>query len=147
MILAFCKIHSFIGKYFSLTFLFLSYQTCNFRYADKSLSKGVGKLKKQQKCQELFSSNFCAPAFHGLPLTGSEIKFLDLAPSTTCDLTTCPWLERSPGWLLVIRVHICWWEGPRKIADNIPLTSNPFREKKDAPLCLLLCYRMFLNSS
>lgn len=143
MILAFCKIHSFIGKYFSLTFLFLSYQTCNFRYADKSLSKGVGKLKKQQKCQELFSSNFCAPAFHGLPLTGSEIKFLDLAPSTTCDLTTCPWLERSPGWLLVIRVHICWWEGPRKIADRQYSFNQQSLQGKER--CSLMPAFMLLN--
>lgn len=61
MILSCCKIHSSIGKYFSLTFLLLSYQTPSFRCVDKSLNNRVAKHWKTAKMPEavLISSFLC----------------------------------------------------------------------------------------
>lgn len=59
MILTFGKIHSFDLDIFQSLLLF-SYQTPNFRCADKSLSKGVGKHYKSSKnarsCSDLLIS-------------------------------------------------------------------------------------------
>lgn len=101
MILAFCKIHSFIWKYLSLTssFLLLSYQTPILDW--QASKQGSGEtLEKQQKSQELLSSSFCAPAFDGLSRIGSEIKSYVFALLATVTSPYAPdWREAQVGRL------------------------------------------------
>ena len=122
----------FIGLFqISSVLLFCScYQNPNFRCADKLWATEWGNTGKEQKCQELFWSNFLCTCIWWALSHWLWNQIFCLSPFSHCDLTICPWLERSPGWLLVIRVHICCGEGPRKVADSTPLSSNPFRGKK-----------------
>lgn len=98
------------------------------------------------KCKELFWSKFlCTCMWRDyFPALKSIVSF---GPFSHCDLTICLCLERSPGWLPRIRIHICWGEGPQKAADSIPLARNPCRAKRGAPFGLLLCSRLLSNTS
>lgn len=147
MILIFGKIHSSDLNIFQSLLLF-PYQIPNFRCADKSLSKGVGKHCKSsinaRRCSDLLisvhlhlmgflslalKSHLLSQPFqplwpHHMPLTGEKPR-----------LAAC---DQSPHMLRGGTPEGSW---------QYSFSQQSLQGKERCFLCLLLCYRLYSNSS